>query len=163
MIVVADTSVILNLCFLEQQDLLHTLFGTVYAPLQVEAEFQRLAASDRRFLGLVYPGFIKRANPQSVHHSWAHSPVLHAGEIAALSLALELGADLVLMDEAEGRAVATSLQLTTMGLLGILIQARQRDFIPAVAPLLERLQQEARFWIAQPLRDAVLRAAGENV
>jgi len=47
--------------------------------------------------------------------------VLHAGEIAALSLALELGADLVLMDEAEERAAATALQLTTMGLLGILI------------------------------------------
>lgn len=67
------------------------------------------------------------------------------------------------MDEAEGRAVATSLQLTTMGLLGILIQARQRELIPAVAPLLERLQQEARFWISPPLREAVLRAAGENV
>jgi predicted nucleic acid-binding protein len=47
--------------------------------------------------------------------------VLHAGEIAALSLALELGADLVLMDEAEGRAAATAMHLTTMGLLGILI------------------------------------------
>ncbi len=135
----------------------------MYAPLQVEAEFQRLAAADRRFLGLVFPTFILRANPQNVDHSWAHSPVLHAGEIAALSLALELGADLVLMDEAEGRAVATSLQLTTMGLLGILIQARQRELIPAVAPLLERLRKEARFWIAPPLREAVLRAAGENV
>jgi predicted nucleic acid-binding protein len=162
-IVVADTSVILNLCFLEQQDLLRSLFGTVYAPFQVEEEFQRLATSDRRFLGLAFPAYILRVAPLTTSHSWAHSPVLHAGEIAALSLALELGADLVLMDEAEGRAVATSLQLTTMGLLGILLQARQRGLIPAVAPLVERLQQEARFWISPSLREAVLRAAGENV
>jgi hypothetical protein len=30
-----------------------------------------------------------------------------------------------------------------------------------VEPLLDRLQLEARFWIAPPLRVAVLRAAGE--
>jgi hypothetical protein len=77
--------VILNLCFLKQQDLLGLLFGVVHAPLQVEAEFQRLAASDRRFLGLVFPAYILRNNPQTMAHSWAHSPVLHAGEIAALS------------------------------------------------------------------------------
>ncbi|WP_395745653.1 DUF3368 domain-containing protein [Prosthecobacter sp.] len=153
---------ILNLCFLEQQDLLSSLFGVVHAPLQVEAEFQRLADEDRRFLGLVFPAFILRADPLTTSHAWAQSPVLHAGEIAALSLALEVGADLVLMDEAEGRAVAASLQLTTMGLPGILLQARQRGLIIAVAPLLERLQQEARFWIAPSLREAVLRAAGEN-
>jgi predicted nucleic acid-binding protein len=32
-----------------------------------------------------------------------------------------------------------------MGLLGILIQARSRSLIPALAPLLDRLQSEARF------------------
>lgn len=163
MTVVADTSVILNLCFLGRQDLLGLLFGVVHAPYQVEAEFQRLAASDRRFSGLEFPSYILRSSPKKTAHSWAHSPVLHAGEIAALSLALELEADLVLMDEAEGRSVATSLQLTTMGLLGILLQSRKRGLIPAVAPLLDRLQQEARFWIAPALRESVLRAAGENL
>jgi uncharacterized protein len=161
--VVSDTSVILNLCFLEQQNLLLELFGTVHAPFQVEAEFQRLAASDRRFLGLQFPAYILRSAPLTTSHPWAYSPVLHSGEVAALSLALELGADLVLMDEAEGRAVATSLDLATMGLLGILLQAKQRTLIPAIAPFLERLQQEARFWIAPSLREAVLRAVGEMV
>jgi len=160
-IVVADTSVILNLCFLGQDALLQALFGKVHAPPLVQVEFQRLVTADTRFHGLVFPGFIQLSTPLTTDHAWAHSPVLHAGEIAALSLALELGADLVLMDEAEGRAAATALHLTTMGLLGILIQARQRALIPAVEPLLDRLQLEARFWIAPPLRVAVLRAAGE--
>ncbi len=161
MIVVADTSVILNLCFLGQESLLPVLFGTVHAPPQVEAEFLRLAGVDVRFQGLVFPAFIQRTAPLTTTHAWAHSPVLHAGEIAALSLALELRADLVLMDEAEGRAAATALKLTTMGLLGILLQARQRSLISTVAPLLNRLEQEARFWMAPSLRTAVLRAAGE--
>ena len=161
MIVVADTSVILNLCFLGQEAILPQLFGTVHVPPQVEAEFQRLAGADERFQGLVFPGFIQKRSPQTTARAWAHSPALHAGEIAAISLALELGADLVLMDEAEGRAAAGALHLRTMGLLGTLLQARQRGLISAVTPLLDRLQQEARFWMTPALREAVLRAAGE--
>lgn len=161
MIVVSDTSVILNLCFLGQEALLSQLFGTVYAPPQVEAEFVRLASVDVRFQGLVFPAFIQRCPPKTTAHAWAHSPVLHGGEVAALSLALELGADLVLMDEAEGRAAAAALNLRTMGLLGILAQARSRSLIPAISPLLDRLQADARFWISPSLRNAVLLAAGE--
>jgi predicted nucleic acid-binding protein len=98
-IVVADTSVILNLCFLGHEALLPVLFGTVHAPPEVEAEFMRLAAADIRFMGLAFPSFILRTAPKTTTHAWAQSPVLHGGEIAALSLALELRADLVLMDE----------------------------------------------------------------
>lgn len=116
---------------------------------------------DPRFTGLVFPVFIQSTSPLSTAHSWSRSPALHAGEIAALSLALELEADLVLMDEAEGRAVAKALRLATLGLLGILLQARQRHLISSVAPFLARLQEGARFWIAPALRTAVLRAAGE--
>lgn len=161
MIVIADTSVILNLCFLKQASLLQQLFGTVLVPHLVAAEFQRLAEVDSRFQGLKFPDFIQLTSPKSTAHDWAQSPVLHAGEIAALALALELGADLVLMDEAEGRSVASALHLPTMGLLGILLQARQRNLIASVESLLDRLQHEARFWIAPSLRNAVLRAAGE--
>ena len=161
MIVVADTSIILNLCFLGQEELLRLLFGVVFAPPQVEAEFLRLARVDSRFQGLVFPSFIQRQSSQPKSYLWANSPALHAGEIAALSLALELQADLILMDEAEGRTAAAKLKLTTMGLMGILLQARQRSLITAVAPLLDRLEQEARFWMSALLRATVLRAAGE--
>lgn len=161
MIVVADTSVILNLCFLGHEALLPVLFGTVHAPPEVEAEFMRLAAADIRFMGLAFPSFILRTAPKTTTHAWAQSPVLHGGEIAALSLASELRADLVLMDESEGRAASIALNLTTMGLLGILIQARKRSLIPSVAALLDRLEQEARFWMAPSLRANILRLAGE--
>ena len=59
MIVVSDTSVILNLCFLGQEALLPLLFGTVHAPPQVEAEFVRLATVDARFQRLVFPDYIQ--------------------------------------------------------------------------------------------------------
>lgn len=161
MIVVADTSVVLNLCFLGLDRLLPMLFGEVYAPAEVESEFLRLAEEDARFEGLEFPKAIVIETPQATGNRWAQSPSLHPGEVAALSLAVELRADLVLMDEAEGRTVASTLGLATMGLLGVLLRARQLSLIPSVAPLLERLDQEARFWMAPSLRAAVLRAAGE--
>jgi predicted nucleic acid-binding protein len=143
--------------------LLLLLFGTISVPPQVEVEFTRFAAVDARFHGLVFPVFIRRCQPKTTTHDWAKSPVLHGGEVAALSLALELGADLVLMDETEGRLAAAALHLRTMGLLGILIQARQRSLIPAISPLLDCLQAKARFWISPALRRAVLLAAGETL
>ena len=161
MIVVTDASVILNLCLLRQESLLVSLFGTVLAPTQVVAEFQRLAAVDPRFQGLVFPSFIQKAAPAGLLTNLLNPSRLHGGEIAALSLAVERGADAVLMDERAGRAAAAALGLKSMGLLGILLQARQKAMMPAVAPLLDRLHAEARFWIAPTLRQAILQAANE--
>jgi predicted nucleic acid-binding protein len=161
-IVVADTSVILNICLLKQERLLLDLFGEVIAPPEVKMEFQRLADSDTRFMNLEFPDFINCLSPKTQTYKWADSPVLHAGEIAAISLALDLQPDLLLMDEAEGRAVAVSLNLATMGLLGILIRAQHESLIASVAPFLDRLDTEARFWMTPSLRAAVLKAAGES-
>jgi len=160
-IVVTDTSVILNLCLLRQESLLISLFGAVLAPTRVVAEFQRLAATDSRFQGLLFPDFIHQAAPVVVVKNLPNFSRLHGGETAALSLAVERGADAVLMDERAGRAAANALGLKTVGLLGILLLARQKGLIPAIAPLLDRLQNEARFWIDLSLRETIIKAAGE--
>lgn len=65
------------------------------------------------------------------------------------------------MDELAGRAAAAALGLRAIGLLGILRDAKERSLIPAVAPLLDRLEQEADFWISAPLRATILKAVGE--
>ena len=45
-------------------------------------------------------------------------------------LASELKADLLLMDEKKGRAAATRLGLNRVGLLGLLIEAKQKNLTP---------------------------------
>lgn len=116
MTVVTDTSVVLNLCVTGQQEVLPVLFGEILAPAIVAQEFQRLAASASRFQGLTFPGFIRQASPKSILPSLTASGRLQAGEIAALSLAVEVRADAVLMDETAGRLAAVSLGLRPVGL-----------------------------------------------
>lgn len=59
MIVVADTSVILNLCRVQHGHLLKELFKRVLIPVQVSVEFTRLSAAQPRFTGLILPPWIE--------------------------------------------------------------------------------------------------------
>ena len=161
MIVVTDTSVILNLCFLKQDALLKSLFGSILAPREVKYEFQRLAKADSRFKGLVFPDFIEIVDFERMVPALQNTQRLHAGECAAISLAVEQGADAVLMDERAGRDAATALKLTCIGLLGVLLQAKRMGLVARIGPLLLHLQDGAKFWISPGVRRKVLQLAGE--
>lgn len=83
------------------------------------------------------------------------------GEAEAIILALELKANLLLMDERRGRALATNYGLNVTGLLGVLLQAKQNGFIPTVKPLIDRLMGELDFRVSSQLYATILQAAGE--
>jgi len=87
---------------------------------------------------------------------------IHLGEAEALCLALELHADAILLDDAAGRDLARSYRLSFIGVLGILLKAKNLGIIPAVRPLMDQLQAEADFFIHKELFLEVLRLAGEK-
>jgi predicted nucleic acid-binding protein len=156
--VVTDTSVVLNLCFLGLENFLPELFGKVVAPDEVFFEFERLVATDSRFSGLAFPVFIEKLDPSRLHKP-SNAARLHGGEVAALSLAKEIRADFVLLDERAGRAAAREMGLRAIGLLGILIEAYRRSLLEDIESVLDRLQNDAGFWIAPSLRASISEAA----
>lgn len=162
MIVVTDTSVVLNLCWLHHQSLLPAIYEDILAPREVRLEFERKTATDTRFTGLSFPSFIALANPTSVPGVLTDNKDLDYAEIAAIALALERGIANVLIDEKAGRAAALALGLHVSGLLGVLIEGKRRQLVPALRPLLDTLATDARFWIDDRLRDGVLRSVGET-
>ena len=162
MIVVADTSVLINLCRVGQGGLFQQLFQEVIIPPEVAAEFARLAASASRFAGLILPAGIKEQSPTGLLAAVRAAAGLDPGEAAALSLAVEIHADAVLIDERRGYEVAVQLGLRTIGILGILLRAKSAGFLPAVKPVLDALKRDAGFWLSESLRRQVLNTAGEN-
>lgn len=85
---------------------------------------------------------------------------LDEGEAQALSLAQALGCGL-LMDERRGRQEAQRQGLPLFGVLGVLLQAKRLGKVVAVAPLLDKMQQNG-YRISTDLIAAVLAVAGEN-
>lgn len=162
MIVVADTSVILNLCRVEQEHLLQQLFARVLIPREVAAEFTRLSIVRPRFAGLTLPVWIESMPAPPSLPPEVLQANLDVGESAAIALCLAQKADLLLMDETLGREVAAGLGLRTIGILGVLIQSHRRKLIPSLTAILERLEKEAGFWIAPALRARVVKLANED-
>jgi predicted nucleic acid-binding protein len=160
-IVVADTSVLINLCRVRQGDLLKRLFHDVVIPPAVAAEFLRLTAAVPRFASLSLPAGIRLQAPSVVFPAVRAAAGLDAGESAALSLALEIHANAILLDERRGHEVAVALGLPTIGLLGILLRAKATGILPSVRSIIDTLQRDAGFWISDSLRKQVLHLAGE--
>jgi predicted nucleic acid-binding protein len=160
-IVVSDTSPVRALVHLDRVRLLTDLFREVLIPPAVLAELQqptsRLPAISDEALAL-----IRVQAPMDTERVAEFRERLDLGESEALVLALEVVADALLIDEAVGRKAARDLGLRTMGVLGVLLQAKQRHLVPALAPFLDRLQFELGFYISAPLRQRVLREAGEQ-
>lgn len=159
-IVVSDTSPIRALGHLGLIELLRDLFEEVLIPPAVESEL-RDPAWELKVVDVRQFSFIRIQAPSDQSLVDRFLSELDAGESEALALALEVGAELVLIDEAAGRAVVSQLGLTPVGVLGSLAKAKQKGLLGPIAPLLDRLQNELRFFVSPGLRSDILRSVGE--
>lgn len=85
---------------------------------------------------------------------------LGLGECAAIILAEELGAQRLLIDDKKGRREAMSRNLAVIGIVGILLLAKQQELIKSVKEVLDSLiAQDTR--ISQRLYHYALTTAQE--
>lgn len=54
----------------------------------------------------------------------------------------------MLVDERADRRIARRLNLRPQGLIAVLLEGKSKGHVPALAPLLDRLEVEARFWLS---------------
>lgn len=102
------------------------LFGQVIIPSVVAVEMQQpnTPATVRGWIDAP-PAWIEMREPTSLDPTIQ----LGAGEVAAISLALEINADAILMDDWKARREATARGLTVAGTLNILRSAAIKDLI----------------------------------
>ncbi len=158
--VVSDTTPISNLIRTGQLPLLSRIFGTVLIPAQVADELdngRHVLGDWRRAEGSSALETVHPLDSPFLRQLQCH---LDEGEAAAVALAVERNAPLLLLDELEGRRVAQYHGIKIVGTLGILLEAKRAGHFLAVGPLIESLEQ-ANFHMNSALKARVLKLAGE--
>lgn len=153
MTVVSNSSPLISLGAIGRLELLHELFGEVWIPLAVQSEVRTVEISTELWI-----------RPQSVERGLlarALESELDRGEAEAITLAVELKADLLLMDERRGRRSASRFGLKVLGVLGVVTLAKRKGLVEAVEPILLDLRQKAGFRVSEELYRRALEEAGE--
>lgn len=163
MIVISDTSVITNLAAIQHLHLLQQLHDRILIPHAVYQELTDIeppvpgAREAQTLSWLEVCAVTNRALVEQLQNQ----SQLDRGESEAIALTLEINADLLLIDERRGRAEATQFGIRITGLLGVLIEAKQRSLIPAVKPLMDQLIETSEFRVSQRLYERILEVVGE--
>ena len=158
--VVCNTSPLILLSKIGQQGLLVKLYGQIQVPNAVFAEIEGKPGAEvdaiRRMKehGELQVQTVTEADKRDVPAE------LGAGEREAIALALGAGAELILLDDQEGRVLARSRGLLVSGTIGVLVEAKIRGHLTSVRTELDRLV-DAGFWVAEALYDRILREVGE--
>ena len=152
MIVISDTSPLLVLEKIGHLGILPLLYGEVVIPAEVELELRDKAhAAAGAAIFAACGAWLRVCAAESTEPIAGLDP----GEAAAIALARELGADLLLIDEKFGRRVAMECGLAIRGTVGVLEEAASRKLID-LSEAFERLKT-TDFRISAEFLDARLR------
>jgi predicted nucleic acid-binding protein len=126
-IVVADTTPLQYLILIQHEHILPALYGRVVVPPAVIAELTRDEAPQpvRDWLKSA-PEWLEVRGPREVGRS---SVPLGAGELEAIALAEELGADALLIDDWDGRQEALRRHLNVFGTLRVLADGSDEGIV----------------------------------
>lgn len=151
MIVVADTSPLVVLINIGSIDLLPTLYGRVLIPPEVATELgsPKRPQAVQAFIASP-PPWLEQQLPSTIEAI----PDLDPGESAAISLARELRADLLIIDEAPGRKAAIERSLRAIGTIGVLVAAAERGLID-LGQAFDKVER-TDFWVSRKFLDEQL-------
>jgi uncharacterized protein len=127
---------------------------TVPAAVWNELQAESTPAAVKTWLDRA-PGWLAIRSPREPEPDQLKLDMLDAGEREAIQLTLELKADLLLMDDREGRAQALRLGLPVTGTLGVLERADVLGLLPDLPAVLADLEASG-FYLSDRLRAAVL-------
>jgi predicted nucleic acid-binding protein len=162
LLVISNSSPIMNLAIIGQLHLVQELFGKIIIPKEVWSE---LITEGKGKPGTNEIEKVKWIKVEEVKNNSLVKTLtkdLDVGESAAIALAIEKKADLLLLDETDARNLAEFYNLAKTGVIGILMKAKKRSLIKEIKPMLDKLRIHAHFWIKPDLYDAILSEMGET-
>jgi len=152
MIVVCDTSPVNYLVLIDEIDLLPQLFTTVVVPAGVLAELQHLRTPPRvASWARELPPWVRVISPKGP----VEDVGLGRGEAEAITIAMQVAADVVLIDERKATVVARHRGLLVTGTLGVLALAAESKLVGLDASIRRLL--DTNFRASPALIDDILR------
>lgn len=158
-VVIADASPLVHLDRIGRLDLLPALFSRVTVPAIVALEVSR-GSPHFRGIDVAHLGWVSVV-PDRSDPDIAADPHLHAGEVAALSVARATPDHLLIIDDLSGRMAAQRFGLKFIGTAGTVIRARKAGIIPSAATLFDALANNG-FRLAPDIRKTLLDLVGER-
>lgn len=162
MLIISDSSPLICFIKINRLDILQLLFTKVIVPPIVYEEVQRI-----QHLGFSMDEFLKAEwisihEPADVALFSDLSNKIDEAEAQAITLAKEMAPDFLLIDERKGTSIARNMGIKTIGVVGIVIRAKEKQLIPEGKPLLDELRAKPKFWISEDVYQAALGILGER-
>jgi predicted nucleic acid-binding protein len=157
---ITNTSPLLYLYRIGAINWLSMMFDEVWAP---DAVVNELLAGRSKGYDVPIPtdfNWLPIVNPKSMPSEWLALD-LGAGEIAAMALALENPAHIILLDDALARRTAQAAGLHVWGTLRVLLEAKSQGLVDKIEPFVTNLS-EAGMWVSSEVRQRILALAGES-
>lgn len=150
--VISNSSPLIALTQIGQLDLLRQIHTRVLVPRAVAREVEPTVAK--------LPGWVMVRELAHPLQPGTVGTSIGPGEREVISLGLQLGSALLILDEQPARRLAVALGLRVIGTVGLLLAGKDRGFLAKVRPELDRLRA-VRFFMDQDLYDRVVGQAGE--
>jgi hypothetical protein len=154
--IISDTSSISNLFQIGKIELLKNLYGSITIAPAVQRELYAL--EEQKEIDNIK--WIKVVAPKNQKKVSELLEELDLGESESIVLAIERNAKYLIIDEYRGRLIAEQYGVKIVGVLGILIQAKQKGLISSVSDEIMKLRAIG-FRLNQGLVEKVLRRLGE--
>jgi predicted nucleic acid-binding protein len=160
-IVVSDAGPLIHLSQIGQIDLLPALYTRILIPDLVHDEVVKHGEGRPGSAEVRDASWIEVVNHDSEGDLCRLLRAdLGPGEAAAITLGVKNRSDWLLSDDRPARLAAERLGLRVRGTLGVLVEAKRRDLIPQVSPLLIRLREQG-VWLSDELIAKILSDLGE--
>lgn len=164
MLVVSNTSPILNLAIIDLLFLLREQCGEICIPPAVleELRVEEDLPGSQSVREAMETGWLRCEKVENKTLVQALVQDLDEGEAEAIALALQLEAERVILDEREGRRVAKSFGLKVTGVLGILLRARLDGRLSSFQGAVKELREKAGFYVGAEILADLIRESGES-
>lgn len=160
--IISDTSPIIGLAKINSLSLLKTFSSQVLIPPMVHRELLSKIGSEWNQIEDALNELIKITDlPPKNNAAKIDLMDIDEGERQAIELAYSINNELLLIDDKAGRKAAKKLEVNFTGLIGLIIEAKEKRIINNVGKLIEDLRNNG-YWLSDHVVEIAKRCAGED-